>query len=77
MDFVEYVLITNIPLFLHFLVSFKSKLGDIVYVQLPDVGERVTEGGKKPIYLETVCYLTERETETEQRQESYKYMLAL
>ena len=34
--------------FLNFLVSFQSKLGDIVYVQLPDVGETVTEGGKKP-----------------------------
>ena len=34
-----------------------------MYVQLPDVGETVTEGGKKPIYLETVCYLTEQETE--------------
>ena len=33
--------------FLNFLVSFQSKLGDIVYVQLPDVGETVTEGGKK------------------------------
>lgn len=54
--------------FNHFLVSFKSKLGDIVYVQLPDVGETVTEGGKKLIQLETVCYLTELE---------YKYMLAL
>ena len=31
---------------LYFLVSFKSKLGDIVYVQLPDVGDTVTEGGK-------------------------------
>lgn len=46
----------------------QSKLGDIVYVQLPDVGETVTEGGKKLIQLETVCYLTELE---------YKYMLAL
>ena len=46
-------------MFLHFLVSFKSKLGDIVYVQLPDVGETVTEGGTKPICLETVYYLTE------------------
>ena len=34
-----------------------------MYVQLPDVGETVTEGGKKPIYLETVSYSTEQETE--------------
>lgn len=56
---------------LYFLVSFKSKLGDIVYVQLPDVGDKVTEGGKKQ---ETVCDLTEQVTETCL---SYKFMFSM
>lgn len=33
--------------FNYFFVFFKSKLGDIVYVQFFDVGEIVIEGGKK------------------------------
>ena len=48
---VEYILTANIHI-LYFVVSFKSKLGDIVYVQLPDVGDTVTEGGKN--LLETL-----------------------
>lgn len=43
---VQYIENANIHIS-KFSVSFKSKLGDIVYVQLPDVGEAVTEGGKK------------------------------
>lgn len=43
---VQYIEIANIHIS-KFSDFFKSKLGDIVYVQLPDVGETVTEGGKK------------------------------
>lgn len=44
-----YISTVNIHILSFIYFFFKSKLGDIVYVQLPDVGETVTEGGKKPI----------------------------